>query len=291
MRPFVLIAAALLAGALVPAASAQDAGLSRIAQRGQLNIGFREDAPPFSFLDGKRQPIGYSVDLCRAMADQIRQDMGKPTLRTKWIVVPADQLERVVSSGGVDLMCAGTSNTTARRMRMAFSPPVFISSVRFMVRTGDKLASARDLKGRTVAVLGRTTTEPAVKAFSDSEGLDLKFSRVVSPDAALSQLQLKQAAAFARDDVLLLNQQAMQAQPGAFVLLPEKLSTEVIAIALPKGDEALQRAVDQALAKLVRAGQVDVMYERWFVKPHEGARAGLNLPMPPELKAELDKLR
>lgn len=291
MRPFMLIAAALLAAALPQVASAQDAGLSRIVQRGQLNIGFREDAPPFSFLDGKRQPIGYSVDLCRAMADQIRQDLGKPALRARWIAVPADQLERVVSTGGVDLMCAGTSNTTARRIRMAFSPPVFISSVRFMVRADDKLTSAKDLKGKTVAVLGRTTTEPAVKAFSDRESLDLKFSRVVSPDAALSQLQLRQAAAFARDDVLLLNQKAQQAQPDAWALLPEKLSTEVIAIALPKGDEALQRAVDQALAKLVRAGQVDVIYERWFVKPHEGARAGLKLPMPAELKTELDKLR
>ncbi|MGE0497628.1 MAG: amino acid ABC transporter substrate-binding protein [Ramlibacter sp.] len=281
---------ALAAAALPAAGWAQDA-FKRVAQRDQINLGYREDAPPFSFLDAKRQPVGYSLDFCRAMAERIRLETGKPNLRIKLIPVAADQLERVVSSGGVDLMCAGTSDTAARRERMAFSQPVFISSVKFMVPAKARLTTAAQLAGKTVAVLGRTTAESAVKAYAERTGVAIKVARVVSPEAALSQLQLGQAAAFARDEVLLLNQRAGLANPDSLALLPESISTETIAIALPRGDAGLQRVADQTMALMVRSGQAEALYAQWFVKPHAGAPKGLNLPLSPALKAEFDKLR
>lgn len=274
-----------------PGAAAAQSVMQRMAKRDQINIGYRDDAPPFSFHDARGQPVGYSIDICRAMAERARQELGKPGMRIKYIPVAADQMARVVSSGSVDLMCAGTSDTPERRRSMAFSPPVFVSAVKFMVRSADKLGTARQLQGQTVAVLGRTTAEAAVSHFSASAGVPLKIARVVSPQAALSQLKLRQAAAFARDEVLLLNQRAQQPQPAEFALLPEALSTELMAIALPRGDAQLQKVVDQALALLVRGGQADALYAQWFVKPHAGAKAGLMLPMSAELKAEFDRLR
>lgn len=284
------VLAATLAFALPGAATAQDA-LKRIVQRDQINVGYREDAIPFSFLNAQHQPVGYSMDICQAIVLRVQQEVARPRLRVKFIPVAADQLERVVASGGVDLMCAGTSHTPERRLKMAFSPPIFVSAVKFMVRSKDKLTSAQQLRGKTVAVLGRTTAEPAVNAFGGRGGFALKVARVVSPEAAMSQLALGQADAFARDEVLLLNQQARQARPGDFALLPEALSSEVIAIATPRGDAALQRVVDQSVALLVRGGQMQASYEQWFVKPHPGAPAGLKLPMSDELKAEFTKLR
>jgi len=283
------VAVAVLATAWPTGAVAQDA-LRRMAQRGHIHIAYREDAPPFSFLDAKGQPVGYSIDLCKPVVERIRQELGKPALRIKYTAVPADQLPRVLGSGGVDLACASMSDTPERRKTMGFSPPVFVSSVRFMVRSKDKLDAAQGLRGQTVAVLGRTTAEQAVRSFSDGNGLALKVSRVVSPEAALSQLQLGQVAAFARDKVLLLNQIAQQPQPGDFTVLAQPLSTEYIAIGLPR-DAALQRVVDQGLALAVRSGQADALYEQWFVKPHAGAKGGLKLPMSAELQAEFRRLR
>lgn len=280
---------ALLGTAWPAEALAQDA-LRRIAQRDQVNIGYREDAPPFSFLDARGQAVGYSIDLCQPVVDRIRQELGKPRLRVKYIAVPADQLMRVVASGGVDLACASMSDTPERRKTIAFSPPVFVSAVKFMVRSKDKLAEAQALRGQTVAVLGRTTAEQAVNSFSAANGLALKVSRVVNPEAALSQLQLGQVAAFARDEVLLLNQIAQQARPADYAVLAQPLSTEFIAIGLPR-DAALQRVVDQSVALAVRNGKADALYEQWFIKPHAGARGGLQLPMSAELQAEFRRLR
>src|SRR6478736_7094186 len=173
MRPNSMIAAlGLLACSLVAAvpASAADA-LQRISERGHVNIGYADDAPPFSFKDDKGRPAGYSIELCALVVDRLRQELGKPNLRVKMHHVATDQMARLVGNGGVDLMCAGVSDTPQRRTTMSFSTPIFLSDVKLMVRTKDGFKTAADLKGKSVAVLGRTTTEAAVRAFSERAGV------------------------------------------------------------------------------------------------------------------------
>jgi glutamate/aspartate transport system substrate-binding protein len=131
--------------------------LKRIQDRGQVNVGFSEEAPPFSLRVEGGAPIGYSIDLCAAVVERIKQATGRSELRVKYLPVPTDQLLRIVGSGGVDLMCAGTSDTPERRVSMAFSQPIFISSVKLLVRADSGIRGAADLQGKSVAVLGRTT--------------------------------------------------------------------------------------------------------------------------------------
>jgi glutamate/aspartate transport system substrate-binding protein len=284
------MAAAFAWLAALPAAHAGST-LDRIAQREQLNLGYRSDAPPFSYHDAKGQPIGYSVELCRAIAQRIQAGINKPAMKVRTIAVAADQLGRVVASGGVDLMCAGTSDTPERRKTMDFSPPIFLSSVKFLVRDPAKYGAVAQLKGQTVAVIGRTTAQAAVEAYSTQSGLALKVSRVVSPEAAFSQLVLGQAAAYARDEILLLGQRAADPQAAGYALLPDAISTEVIAIAMPRGDAELQKLVQEALSEMARDGRLQAAYERWFVQPTPGKAKPLNLPMSAELKAAFDKMR
>jgi len=274
----------------VDASSAQDA-LKRIVNRGQINIGFNEDAPPFSVrASGAGNPVGYSIDLCVAMAERIKQEIGQPNLRVRFQSVPTDQMLRVVGSAGVDLMCAGTSDTLERRATMAFSQPIFISSVKLMVRNKDGYKDASDVKGKPIAVLGRTTAELAVQSFSKQKQLDLSISRSVSADAALSKLRLGQVAAWARDEVLLRGVHQLQSDAGDFSILPTPLSSEVIAIAFPS-DPVLQRVVDQTLAGLARDGRLEALYQQWFVKPNPASQKGLNLPLSTELKQVFDRQR
>ena len=277
--------------ALLPAtAGAQQDALKRIAQRSQINIGYSEGSPPFSFKDDKGRPAGYSIDYCMMNVEHLRQEVGKDKLRLNMVPVSTDQLPRLVGTGAVDLMCAGVSDTPERRTTMGFSQPIFISDVKLLVRAKDGYKSAADLKDKHVAVLGRTTTEPALKAYTQRTGVALQPSRVVTVDAALSQLRLGNAEAWARDEILLLGVLARQADKQNFVLLPDSLASETIAIALPR-DAGLQRVVDQAMALAVRSGRADALYETWFVKPSRAAPQGLNLPKSVALKAEFDRLR
>jgi len=278
--------------AVLPAgASATPDALKRIADRGQINIGFNEEAPPFSMRAvGTGDPIGYSIDLCVAIAERIKQEAGLPELRVKFLPVPTDQMVRIVRSAGVDLMCAGTSDTVERRASMAFSQPIFISSVKMMVRLKDGYKDAADISGKPIAVLGRTTAEPAVLAFSKQKKLDLEISRAVSADAALGKLRLGHVAAWARDEVLLRGIAQRQPDADDFRILPTPMSSEVIAIAFPS-DPGLQRVVDQTLAGLARDGRLDALYQQWFVKPNPVSHKGLNLKLSNDLKEVFERQR
>ncbi|MEP6791181.1 MAG: transporter substrate-binding domain-containing protein, partial [Ramlibacter sp.] len=114
--------AAACLGFLPTGAAAQDA-LKRIAEHGQVNVGYSEDAPPFSFKDSKGAPSGYSLDFCMAIVNLLRERTKNPNLRLNLVPVSTDQLPRLMGSRGIDLMCAGVSDTKARRSTMDFSSP------------------------------------------------------------------------------------------------------------------------------------------------------------------------
>src|SRR4051812_4239712 len=129
---------ALFAALLIAAATASGAdALQRIRERGQVNVGYADDAPPFSFKDDKGRPAGYSVELCALLVERLRLELGRPDLRVKMLHVASDQMARLVGNGGIDVMCAGVSDTAERRATMAFSTPIFLSDVKLMVRAKD----------------------------------------------------------------------------------------------------------------------------------------------------------
>ncbi|MCG2592727.1 amino acid ABC transporter substrate-binding protein [Ramlibacter sp. XY19] len=277
---------------LALAASAGSAGaqavLKRIADRQQVTIGYTETAAPFSFLEAGK-PVGYAVDLCADVAQRLRGVLGQAALRSRFVPVDQDNVARLLRAGSVDLLCGGISDTPQRRQSMDFSAPIYLSAVKLLVRA-DGPQSLDAMKGRTVAVIGRTTAEDAIADANRQRALQLKAARVVSPEAALSQLRLKQADAWARDEVLIAGSLGRETDAGQFALLPEPLSKEVIAIAMPR-DEQLRKVVNEALADAVRSGRLEALHDKWFVQPNSASAAGLKRPLSPELKAEFDRLR
>jgi len=269
-------------------AMAQDI-LKRIADRQQVVIGYSETAAPFSFRAGGA-PAGYAIELCGSVVDRLRRELGQPGLAARFVPVDQDSVVRHVSAGSVDLLCGGVSDTPARRNLLTFSAPIFLSAVKLMVRADDGPRTLSALKGKTVAVVGRTTAEAAINTLNKQQGLDIRMSRVVSPDAALSELRLHQADAWARDEILLLGTIAREPDAARFAILQDVLSTETIAIAMPP-DAQMQRFVNATLAELTRSGRLEPLYDKWFVHPNPAAASGLKAPMSPELKAEFARLR
>ena len=281
-----------LCAMLVTAPAFGQAALERIKQRGVVTVGYRDDAPPFSSKDKAGKPVGYSLDLCQPIAASLIQQAGIAPTAVKYLAVAVDQLERYVKGGNVDLMCAATSDTPERRKSMDFSSPIYVSSVMLLVRKDAKVQSAAQLAGaKPVSVIDRTTAAQAVEAYAKQKNLALTVAKSVAPDAALGQLKLGWASAYARDDVLMAMQ--LMALPDArdYMVLPEALSSENIAIAFASGDAALHKTVEQALAEAHKSGAWASAYERWFMKPIAPANQPLNLPMSEALKSSLAKLR
>jgi glutamate/aspartate transport system substrate-binding protein len=273
----------LLAALLAPPAAAQ-ATFDKVKSRSQLVVGYRDNAFPFSFTDGST-PGGYSLDLCAPIVERMVQASGARNVRVVYQAVEPERLVRQLQSGAIDLMCANTSDTAARRKLVAFSPPIFYATVRVMVRSRDKPASLDQLAGTSLVVLGGTTAKGALAAYASSRGLNWKIANVLEHDAAMSQLRLGQAGGYARDDVLLMDVMRKEKDPAEFSLLPERLSSEPIAIAYRRGDAALQKLVDMSVVEAMRSGSFSQVYDKWFTRPVPPSGQALQLPMSSELSA------
>ncbi|MEO8024195.1 amino acid ABC transporter substrate-binding protein [Polaromonas sp.] len=275
MVPLVLVLMA------VPPAWAQST-FDKVKSRSLLVVGYRENAFPFSFADGKGA-AGYSIDLCAPIIERIGQASSAKNLRVVYQAVEQERVVSLLKSGAIDLMCANTSDTEARRKLVSFSPPIFYAAVRVLVRGSDKLGSLDQLAGKNLVVLGGATARNALNAYAASHGLKWKIANVLEHDAAMSQLSLRQADGYARDDILLVNAVLTAKNPADFALLPERLSSEPIAIVYRSGDPALQKLVDLSVVESMRSGKFSQTYEKWFTKPVPPANKALNLPMSPEL--------
>ncbi len=275
----------VLVSLLVPPAWAQ-ATFEKVKSRSQLVVGYRDNAFPFSFTDGKTA-AGYSIELCAPIIERIAQASAARNLRVVYQAVEPERLVRQLQSGAIDLMCANTSDTEARRKLVAFSPPIFYAAVRVMVRSRDKTAALDQLAGKTLVVLGGTTAKAALDNYAAGRGLSWKVANVLEHDAAMSQLRLGQAAGYARDDVLLVNAMLNGKSPAEFTLLPERLSSEPIAIAYRQGDAALRKLVDGSVVEAMRSGLFSQTYEKWFTRPVPPSGKALQLPMSSELSALL----
>ncbi len=99
MRPLTAISSGLLLAAclLATGASAQTGGseglsptLPAIKNAHTVRLGFRESSPPFSFLDQANRPIGYSLELCEAIVEEIGVEVDDPNLKIDYVKVTSD---------------------------------------------------------------------------------------------------------------------------------------------------------------------------------------------------------
>jgi glutamate/aspartate transport system substrate-binding protein len=252
-----------------------------------VRLGYRDSAIPFSYVGREPQPVGYSLDLCAAVAATIADDLGIGNLAVDYVRVTAqDRVDRVVS-GAVDLECGSTTNTAERRRRVAFSPTIFVTGTRLAVTRASAIRSVAGIRAKRVAVVRGTTNEAAMREVDRLRALAVAF--VVADDypGALAMLTGGNADALAADEILLRGLLAETGRAGEFRIVGEALSFEAYGIMYPRDDPALADAVDRSLRALAASREILWSYARWFVRRlPSGGRIGL--PMGTELRRSLE---
>ncbi len=258
--------------------------LKKIKDTGTITIGHRETSIPFSYLDDKQQPIGYSMDLCMAIVEEVKKTLSLPTLTVKMNPVTSQTRIPLMANGTIDLECGSTTNTLKRQEQVAYAPTTFITGTKLVVKKSAKIKSYKDLKGKTVVVTQGTTNERVIKALNDAEKLDMKFLAAKDHGESFLTVESGRAAAFAMDDVLLYGLVAKSKKPADFVVVGDYLSFDPYAIMHRRNDADFGLAVNRALSALFRSGDINKLYDKWFVgKLPDGATMGM--PMSPLLKA------
>ncbi len=257
--------------------------LKKIKDTGTITLGYRESSLPFSYLNRRQQPIGYSIDLCREIVEDVSTELDGMEIKIAFTpVTPANRLQKV-ASGEIDLECGSTTGNVQRRKEVAFSPIFFIAGTKLMVPKSSSVNSYRDLAGKTAVVTSGTTNEAALLALSDKQKLSITI--ITAPDHAqsLETLASGKAAAFATDDVLLYGFIATAKNATGMKVVGEYLSYDPYGLVYRRDDPAFAALVEHTFARMAGERRLAELYNKWFLRRLPTGET-LNLPMSPQLE-------
>lgn len=283
--------AAVCALAMTCSASAQvlTGTLKKIKETGAITLGVRESSIPMAYLDDKQQPVGYAVDICKKIVDVIKVQLAIPDLKV--VYQPANSSNRIalVTNGTMDLECASTSNLVDRQKLVAFSVTHFVSNIRAMVRADSPYTTLSSLNGKPIALITGMTAIPMLQKYAADH--KVAFDRAYGKDVAEAFLlfQTKRAEAFVFDDVLLASMAANTGDAKAFKILEDTLRSEPNALMLRKDDPAFKKLVDDTIVGLIKSGEIEKIYSKWFLHPIPPKNINLNFPMSKELKEAFER--
>src|SRR3989440_2330444 len=262
----------LAACLLATAASAQTGGseglsptLANIKNTHVVRLGYRESSPPFSFLDQANRPIGYSLELCEAVVDEIGVEVDDANLRIESVKFTSDDRIPAVVQNKIDLECGSTTANAERSKQVAFSPLIFVAGTKLMVPKASTVSGATDLKGKIVVVTKGTTNEQAMHAVDKKFALGLNIITTPDHEQSYQMLVDGKADAFATDDILLYGLIARHKAQDKFRVTGEYLSYDPYGIMFRKGEPQLAAVVERTFRKLGSNRDLIPLYNKWFV--------------------------
>ncbi len=261
-----LFAALLLAPTMAMAQLAGvpvDGRLKKIYDSKTITVAYRTDALPFSYEDSDKKPAGYTVDLCRSVIGAIERQMNV-TLQTHWVAVTVQSRFTAISSGQADMECGASTVTLGRMKEVSFSSLTFLDGTGILIRSALNAHSLMDLGDKRIGVITGTSNERALATAMKAKVVTATVVPVKTREEGLTQLEAGTIDAFAGDRVLLVGLVGKAKDAKSLALLSDALSYEPYAIALPRGDWAMQQAVDSALAQIYASSALPEIYTRWF---------------------------
>jgi glutamate/aspartate transport system substrate-binding protein len=280
-----LTAAAVAVAFALPTAAQELTGtLKKIKDSGKAVLGTRDASAPLAYTLGAGEYTGYHVELCQKILDRIKTDLKMPALKIEYALVTSQNRIPLVENGTVDIECGSTTNNAARQKQVAFGLTTYVTEVRMAVKANSGITSINQLKGRNVVTTTGTTSVQHLRKHERAAGID--FKEIYAKDHAESFLMLEsgRADAFVMDDNILAGNIANSKSPGDFRIVGEVLSVEPIAVMFRRDDPGFKKAVDDSIRTIMKNGELDKLYVKWFQSPIPPRNANLNMPMGTTLK-------
>lgn len=270
---------AALVGVAASAPAHAEGRLDKIKSSGTITIGHRDASIPFSYLDDKQKPIGYSMEICEKAVEAIKAKLGMAQIKVNLVPVTSSTRIPLVANGTVDLVCGSATNTVERQQQVAFAPTTFVTATRFAAKKSSNLKKLDDMKGKTVVSTAGTSNIRWLTQANEKDSLDMRIIPTKDHPAAMLTVANSRAAAFFMDDVLLAGLVATERKPDEWMISEDTYTVEPYALILPKDDPAFKKVVDDTVTGMMRDGSLAKLYKKWFESPIPPRNVNLHLPM------------
>jgi polar amino acid transport system substrate-binding protein/glutamate/aspartate transport system substrate-binding protein len=228
-----------------------------------MRIAYREDAPPFSYKNKIDEPAGFMVDLCRAVAKKLTEQLQLSALSVVYVPVTAANRFEAIEQDKADLLCEPTSATLSRREVVDFSIATYVDGASLMIRA-DGPRDLQAMSGRKIGVLDNTTTKEVLRNTLKSAGISANIVLAKTHSEGLMMLEQGTISAYFADRDILVSLVSEAKAPGKLAVANNYLTVEPYALALARGDDDFRLAVDRALSQIYRSGEIGPIFERNF---------------------------
>ncbi|HXB76325.1 MAG TPA: amino acid ABC transporter substrate-binding protein [Bradyrhizobium sp.] len=277
--------AMLVSGYSRPEAEELTGTLLKVKELGYITIGHREASVPFSYLDDKRQPVGFAMDICAKIVEAVKRELKLDNLEVRYQLVTASARIPLLANGTIDLECGNTTNNAERQKQVWYTNTHFLTASRFLSKVESNIGSISDLKGKTIVSPAGSTNIKQALEFNSRLNLGMTIVPAQDQGEAFLMVETGRAVAFVQDDVILAGLIAISKDPKAYVISDDAFSRpEPYGIMLRKDDVAFKRVADAATAALYRSAEGAALYAKWFTQAIPPKGINLNIAMSPALK-------
>jgi glutamate/aspartate transport system substrate-binding protein len=282
-----LFAVLISTGVIMGSAHAQELNgtLKKIKDTGAITLGVRDSSIPFSYLDDKQSYQGYSIDLCMKIVTSIQKQLGLSSLNVKMNPVTSATRIPLMANGTVDLECGSTTNNLERQKQVAFAPTTFVTANRLLAKKTANIKVLADMKGKPIVSTSGTSNLKQITTLNGEQNLGMNIMTAKDHAEAFLMVETGRAVAFGMDDILLASLAASSKAPNDYSITAEALSVEPYGIMLRREDPAFKKAVDDAIGAVMKSGDINRIYAKWFQSPIPPKGVNLNIPMSAQLKA------
>lgn len=281
--------ACLLCAAATVSAQTTDT-LKKVTDSGKITFAYRESSVPFSYLAGSTQAIGMSVDLSNAVAEAVKKRLNLPALKVEWQSVTSVNRIPLVSNGTVDLECGSTTNNSERAKQVQFSTNIFYTGTRLLTKKTSGIKNYADLAKKTYATTSGTTNALVMRKYTSDNKLDTEVLLGKDHAESLLMVEAGRAVAFAMDDILLFGLIGTAKTPGEWEVVGDALQVEPYACMFRKDDPKFAEIVNGTIGGLMKSGEFEKLYTKWFMQPIPPRNTAIGLPMSKELRDNLKAL-
>lgn len=273
-------------GATTEATANTNGTLDKIKESGTIVVGHRDSSIPFSYIaDDPNQPIGYAHDLEMKVVEAVKQKLNMPDLKIRYNLITSQTRIPLVQNGTVDFECGSTTNNEERQKQVAFSNGFFEIGTRLLTKKDSGIQGFDDLKGKTLVTTAGTTSERYIREYNDDKKMDINVISAKDHGEGFLMLENGRADAFMMDDVLLAGEKAKAKNPDEWVIVGEPQSFEIYGCMMRKDDAEFKAVVDEALANVFKSGEINSIYDKWFLNPIPPKNVNLKFEMSDNLKA------
>jgi glutamate/aspartate transport system substrate-binding protein len=259
------VAALALCAIAAPAVSQELYGtLKKVRDSKVFTIGHREASFPFAYYDEQKKPIGFAIELCTRIAEDVKAELNLPDMQIRYLPINAQTRIPLLTNGTIDIECGSTTNNLARQQQVDFTNSFYVTGGRLLVSKASRIKEVENLNGKSVGVAPGTSNERVLAALIESLKLKVRVVTVRDHAEGMLALETGRIDAYMHDEVGQYALLAKSSQRQRFDVVGRLLSFDPYGLMIRRDDSAFKFVANRTLAKIYRSGEIYTMFKRHF---------------------------